>query len=269
MQQGVRLEVADGIATVTIDRPHVRNAIGLTTIEELRAALAEAATDRSVQVLVLRGAGDRAFVSGGDLNEFAGIRDEFAAAAMARSMRDVLDSLAGFPQPTIAAINGHALGGGAEIVCAADIRLAAADTQIGFTQVSIGIIPAWGGIERLTGLVGRSRALVLIGTGRRLSADEARDFGLVDEVFARSDFDACVATTAAKFASLPPGAAAAIKAVISATTATEHPAVREQAISAFARLWVADTHWSAVEHRAKKAARVPTPPPDIGSPLDR
>ena len=119
---------------------------------------------------MIKGAGDKAFVSGGDLKELSAIRTEADAAAMARRMRGVCDRIAAFPGPVLAALNGHALGGGAEVAVAADIRLAADDIKIGFNQVSLAIMPAWGGAERLAALVGKGRALLLAGTGSILDA---------------------------------------------------------------------------------------------------
>ncbi len=173
----VGVQVEGKVAVLTIDRPHARNAIGLATMAELGEAL-DQIENEPVNVLVVRGAGDRAFVSGGDLKELSAIRDEQGAIDMATRMRRLLDRLATFPVPVVAALNGHALGGGAEVAVAADIRIAADDVSIGFTQVQLAIMPAWGGAERLAELVGRSRAMLLIAAGTRLSAAEAERIGL-------------------------------------------------------------------------------------------
>ena len=149
----VDLELDDGLAIITIDRPHARNAISLETMDQLEKALEGA---EGASALVLTGAGDRAFVSGGDLKELGALRTEAQASAMAFRMRSICDRIAGFPAPVVAALNGHALGGGAEFAVAADIRLAADDIRIGFNQVALAIMPAWGGAERLTALVGYS-----------------------------------------------------------------------------------------------------------------
>ena len=114
---------------------------------------------------------------------------------MAWRMRSICDRLASFPAPVIAALNGHALGGGAEVAVAADIRLAADDIKIGFNQVALEIMPAWGGAERLAALVGKSRALLLAGTGIVLDAADAERIGLIDQVLPRSTFDAGLATS--------------------------------------------------------------------------
>ena len=181
----VDLELDDGLAIITIDRPHARNAISLETMDQLEKALDGA---EGASALVITGAGDRAFVSGGDLKELSALRTELEASGMAFRMRTICDRIADFPTPTIAALNGHALGGGAEFAVAADIRLAAEDIKIGFNQVTLEIMPAWGGAERLVTLVGYSKALLLAGTGTVLEAAEAERIGLVDKVLPRASF---------------------------------------------------------------------------------
>ncbi|WP_305780563.1 enoyl-CoA hydratase/isomerase family protein [Nocardia nova] len=239
----VDLEVDGGIAVLTINRPQARNAIAPETMDQLDAAIDAAA---GAQVLVVRGAGERAFVSGGDLKQLAAIRTEEGAAQMAWRMRGICDRLAAFPAPVVAALNGHALGGGAEFAVAADIRIAADDITIGFNQVALAIMPAWGGAERLAKLVGRSRALLLAGTGSLLSAAEAQQYGLVDRVVPRADFERewrSLATALAHPASAP------IKRVVSGATPPE-------AVEAFARLWVSDAHWEAADRvRNRDSAR--------------
>lgn len=240
----VSIDISDGVAVLMIDRPHVRNAIGLQTVGEFGAVLDDLAGDLP-KVLVIRGAGERAFVSGGDLKELALIRDVDGAAQMARSMRRLLDRLTAFPVPVIAALNGHALGGGAEVAVAADIRVAADDIQIGFTQVGLGIMPAWGGAERLTEIVGRARALLLIGTGRRLSASEAERIGLLDVVECREDFDSRWRQLAETFARLPLAVSISVKASIASVKPHVHAELEADAVRRFALLWASDEHWRA------------------------
>jgi enoyl-CoA hydratase/carnithine racemase len=238
----VDLDIEDGLAVVTIDRPHARNAISLETMDQLDEALDGATGARA---LVIKGAGDKAFVSGGDLKELSALRTEADAAAMARRMRGVCDRIAGFPGPVLAALNGHALGGGAEVAVAADIRLAADDVKIGFNQVMLAIMPAWGGAERLAELVGKGRALLLAGTGSILDAAEAQRVGLVDVVVPRASFEDEWRTVARALAAAP---AAAIKGVIAGTSP-------EEAIGAFAKLWVSDEHWAAADRVMNRARR--------------
>ena len=235
----VDLEFDDGLAVITIDRPHARNAISLETMDQFDKALDGA---EGAGALVITGAGDRAFVSGGDLKELSALRTEREAGAMAWRMRSICDRIAGFPTPTIAALNGHALGGGAEVAVAADIRLAADDIKIGFNQVALEIMPAWGGAERLVELVGFSKALLLAGTGMIITADDAQRSGLVDQVIPRQSFDKEWRDIATALAKRP---ASEIKRVMRGVTTTE-------AVAAFARLWVSDEHWAAADKVMKR-----------------
>ncbi|MFD3811821.1 enoyl-CoA hydratase/isomerase family protein [Rhodococcus sp. NPDC058639] len=236
----VDLELEDGLAIVTIDRPHARNAIAPETMDQLEKVLDAAAGARA---LVIRGAGDKAFVSGGDLKELAKLRTHEEAAEMARQMRAICDRIAEFPAPVVAALNGHALGGGAEVAVAADIRVAADDIRIGFNQSTLAIMPAWGGAERLASLVGRGRALMLAGSGTILRAEEAERLGLVDRVLPRETFDEGWRALGRALAN---DSSASIKRVMNGATPAE-------AVDAFARLWVADAHWEAAEKVMNRA----------------
>ncbi len=199
---GVRLD-RDGLVTVlTIDRPEARNAIARATMQELAGAISEVEASPA-RVLVVTGAGNRVFVAGGDLKELASIRTHEEATAMADTMRRVLDRLATLPVPVVAAVNGDAYGGGAEVAVACDIRIAADDVRCAFNQVALGIMPAWGGIERLTALLGRGRALALMTTGRVLDAEAALALGLFDEVVPRAAFDQQWRDVAAQIACAP------------------------------------------------------------------
>jgi enoyl-CoA hydratase/carnithine racemase len=249
---GVSVEIDGGLAVITIDRPAVRNAIGFATVDELHLAIAEIEASEAA-VVVIRGGGDRAFVSGGDLKELSTVRTHSEAADMARGVRAVLDRLAGLPIPVIAALNGHALGGGAEVAVAADIRIAADDARIGFTQSTLGIMPAWGGIERLTGLVGRSRAMLAIMTGTQYDAAAAQQIGLVDLVVPRAEFELRWRALAESLAATAPGTTASVKAVVASVAPAVHDHSRREAVDLFARLWVAPEHWAAVD--AATAAR--------------
>jgi enoyl-CoA hydratase len=235
----VVLELDEGFAVITIDRPHARNAIAPETMDQLDNAIDAA---EGALALVIRGTGDRAFVSGGDLKELSTLRTEEQASAMAWRMRSICDRLADFPAPVIAALNGHALGGGAEVAVAADIRIAADDIKIGFNQVTLAIMPAWGGAERLAALVGRGRALLLAGSGTVLSAAEAQQLGLIDRLLPRAAFEEGWRSLARSLASAP---ATEIKRVVAGAPAAE-------AVAAFARLWVGDAHWQAADRVLKR-----------------
>jgi enoyl-CoA hydratase/carnithine racemase len=188
VRKDVRIELSDRVAVLTVDRPHARNAIAVSTMDELDGAL-DQIEDSDASVLVVTGGGDRAFVSGGDLKDLDRLRTLGEAEAMAVRMRCVLDRLVSLPMPVVAALNGHALGGGAEVAVAADIRVAADDVRIGFTQSTLGIMPAWGGVERLADLIGRSRAMLLLTSGRAVDAARGYEIGLVDEVVERTRFE--------------------------------------------------------------------------------
>ena len=243
---GVRTEIDAGVAVVTIDRPDVRNAIGLATVDELGTAL-DRVGESGAAVVVLRGGGDRAFVSGGDLKELSTIRTHEDAMAMASRVRRLLDRIAAFPVPVIAALNGHAFGGGAEVAVAADVRIAADDVKIGFNQAALGIMPAWGGVERLAQVIGRGPALLAIATGEVYDAPAAHRLGLVDIVVPRATFDEEWRALAQRLAATAPGTTRAVKAVVSAAFPSVRPDLEAAATDAFARLWTADAHWAAVE----------------------
>jgi enoyl-CoA hydratase len=236
----VDLELDQGLAVITINRPNARNAIAPQTMDQLGQAIVGA---KGALCLVIRGEGDKAFVSGGDLKELSALRTEEQAAAMAWRMRSLCDELANFPAPVVAALNGHAFGGGAEVAVAADIRVAADDIKIGFNQVSLEIMPAWGGAERLAALVGRGRALMLAGTGAVLTADQAEKVGLVDRVLPRATFETEWRSLARALANRPAGD---IKRVMSGVPASD-------AVAAFASLWVSDEHWAAADRVMKRS----------------
>ena len=236
----VDLELDQGLAVITINRPNARNAIAPQTMDQLGQAIVGA---KGALCLVIRGEGDKAFVSGGDLKELSALRTEEQAAAMAWRMRSLCDELANFPAPVVAALNGHAFGGGAEVAVAVDIRVAADDIKIGFNQVSLEIMPAWGGAERLAALVGRGRALMLAGTGAVLTADQAEKVGLVDRVLPRATFETEWRSLARALANRPAGE---IKRVMSGVPASD-------AVAAFASLWVSDAHWAAADRVMKRS----------------
>jgi len=256
MADGVHLEHDGAVAVLTIDRPEARNAIARATMRELASALDEIEASPA-HVLVVTGAGARVFVAGGDLKELAAIRTHEDAAAMAQTMRAVLDRLATLPVPVLAAVNGDAYGGGAEVAVACDMRIAADDVRCGFNQVALGIMPAWGGIERLTALVGRGRALMLMTTGRVLDAATALELGLFDEVAPRAAFDARWHDVAQAIACAPRDALVGIKAAQRAAFPTARPDLAAGAIESFATTWVADDHWRMVEEAdaRRRAAR--------------
>jgi enoyl-CoA hydratase len=229
------LDADDRIATITINRPDRRNALSATVRDELVAALDLLRADDGVRVVILTGAGDKAFVAGADIAEFAERSPLEQRAAM--QGRRVFDELASFPKPTIAMINGFALGGGCELALACDIRVAARSARLGQPEIRLGLIPGGGGTQRLPRLVGAGRALRMILTGDLVEAEEAFRIGLVDVLVEDADLHARTIDMARTMAAHSPIAlrlaksavAAALEAPLSAGLAHE----RELFITAF------------------------------------
>lgn len=244
------LEVQRGVATLSINRPKSRNALALQTMAELDQALDAVMAGRA-RVLVVRGVGAKAFCAGGDLKELEQMRSAVDAAAMARRMRATLDRLPQLPIPVIAGLNGDALGGGAELAVACDFRVAVSHARISFAQVTLGIMPAWGATERLAELVGRARALRLLLGGQAVSATDALQVGLVEEVVPSEDFDKRLAEVARSIADAPPATVAGIKRSVDAVRPHRHPELAAGAIEAFADAWAHPAHWKALESMEK------------------
>lgn len=205
MQPLTRLLVrASGTTTtITVNRPEVLNALDNTTLRELDSVLTAFGQDEETRCLVITGAGDRAFVAGADIRALHALGPERARELMAYGQA-VFDRLAMLQKPTIAAINGFALGGGLELAMACDIRIAADTARFGQPEITLGSIPGWGGTQRLPRLVGMGRARELILTGRIITADEAERIGLVNRVVSAGELAAAARTLAAHLASLPP-----------------------------------------------------------------
>jgi enoyl-CoA hydratase len=174
--QNIRLDVSESIATLTIDRPAVKNALDLQTVGELRAALQALAGSGDAGVLIVTGGGEAAFVSGADIND---IRARGLDEGLAAINSSLFAELERFPRPTIAAVNGYALGGGCELALACDIRIAADTAKFGQPELGLGIIPGAGATQRLPRIIGLGRAKHLILTGDIIDAKQALDIGLV------------------------------------------------------------------------------------------
>ncbi len=179
--ENVRIEVRDAVAIITIDRPKVLNALNAQTVDELRRAFRDAREDEAVKCVILTGAGDKAFVAGADINELSKMTPITGKETSEKGQR-VFRAIERFPKPVIAAINGFALGGGCELALACHIRIASEKAQLGLPEVTLGIIPGYGGTQRMARLLGKGKALELILTGDRVKADEAERIGLVNKV---------------------------------------------------------------------------------------
>jgi enoyl-CoA hydratase len=177
----IRLDREDAVAVVTVDRQDSLNALDVATLTELRDRLAELAEDHGVRVVILTGAGEKAFVAGADIKYMSGLGVDEAKAwgALGHEAGRLLETM---PKPTIAAVNGFALGGGCELALACDIRYASGTAKLGQPEVNLGIIPGWGGTQRLARVCGLGVAKELIFTGRVVDAEEALRIGLVNAV---------------------------------------------------------------------------------------
>jgi enoyl-CoA hydratase/carnithine racemase len=201
----VRVEVADGVATVTLHRPEAMNAISTELALALAAAVEPLATDRSVRAVVLAAAGQRAFCAGADLKQRAGF-DDHGWFVQREAFRRGFAAVRRCPLPTVAAVFGFALGGGAELALSCDLVVAADDAVFGLPEVRLGLVPAGGGTQLLVRRVGRSAAKDLVLTGRRVDAVEARRLGLADRVVPRAELPAAARALAAGMAANSPTA---------------------------------------------------------------
>ena len=179
-------EAADGIVTITLNRPEVHNAMNERMRQELTRCFGDLATSDAARVVVVTGAGERAFSAGADIREFVEpqVPVRFRESRKRVDFRQAMDRC---PQPIIAAIRGYALGGGLELALACDLRIAGEDAQLGLTEVNLAIIPGGGGTQRLPRLIGRGRALEMILTGARIDAREAWRIGLVERLVPAAD----------------------------------------------------------------------------------
>lgn len=175
------IERDERVAILTISRPKVLNALDSTTLRELHQALSDIQRDEQVRAIVITGAGDRSFVAGADINELAA-RDPLSARDYARAGQRVFDLVDELGKPTIAAINGYALGGGCELAMACTIRIAADTARLGLPEITLGLMPGYAGTQRLPRLVGKGRALEMLLTGAPIPAVDAERIGLVNRV---------------------------------------------------------------------------------------
>ena len=210
----IRVDVSESIATLTIDRPSVRNALNLETVNECHAALTALAARPDVGVLIITGSGEAAFVSGADINDILARGLEEGLAAINSSLFSAVEK---FPRPTIAAINGYALGGGCELALACDIRVAADTAKFGQPELGLGIIPAAGATQRLPRVVGMGWAKHLILTGDVIDAKQALDIGLVTAIMPASQLQVRARELAKKIQRQGPLAARLAKLALNAS----------------------------------------------------
>jgi enoyl-CoA hydratase len=191
------------VATITINRPNVLNALNAPTLDELRRAVLDLKRDESVRAIVLTGAGDKSFVAGADINELA-LQSPVSGREHALTGQHVFDLIENLGKPVIAAINGFALGGGCELAMACTLRLAADTAKLGQPEINLGILPGYAGTQRLARLVGKGRALEIMLTGAPISAAQAERIGLVNRVVPAAELIAEARKLAAVLAAQAP-----------------------------------------------------------------
>ena len=197
------LERDGAVAVITINRPQVLNALDTPTIDQLRRAVLELTHDSTVRAVILTGAGEKSFVAGADIHELAVQRPSQGKAHALRGQH-VFNLIENMGKPVIAAINGYALGGGCELAMACTLRVAADTARLGQPEVNLGIIPGYGGTQRLARLVGKGVALELLLSGRQIAAEEALQIGLVNRVVPLAELRAESRRLASDLAAKPP-----------------------------------------------------------------
>jgi enoyl-CoA hydratase len=206
-------EKSEGIATITLNRPEALNAFSKEVVSEVLQALEDIRSDESVRVVILTGAGEKAFSAGADIKAMIGMNASKARelSLMGEKLCLALENL---EKPVIAALNGYALGGGLEVAMSCDLRIASENSRMGQTEINIGLIPGWGGTQRLTRLVGRTKAKEMVFTGKMIDARTAEQLGIVNMVVPADKFREAVRQFALELASKAPVAIKVAKALI-------------------------------------------------------
>ncbi|MCD6682037.1 MAG: enoyl-CoA hydratase/isomerase family protein [Burkholderiaceae bacterium] len=253
----LRVERRDAVLHVTIDRPEQRNPLSTEVLGELRRAFTESADDLALQAAVVTGAGEKSFAAGGDLKEFDKLRGKDDAERLWAHANEALRAVREFPLPVIAALNGVALGGGAELAVACDFRVAARHAAIGFVQGRLNICTGFGGGADLVALVGGHRALSILIRAETMPAEQARAAGLVDEVAAEGEtLDACVERFLQPIRVHAPQVLRAFKAIASGDRLALTRAQREQRErEALVATWVHPDHWQASDRFVSRSRR--------------
>ena len=209
-------ESQDGITTLSINRPSKLNALNRETINELHNAFAKADQDPSTKVIILTGSGEKAFVAGADISEFADFNVTEGASLARKGQEDLFDLVENLETPVIAAVNGFALGGGLELAMAAHFRIASDNARMGLPEVSLGVIPGYGGTQRLPQLIGKGRAMEMIMTAGMIDANTALEYGLINHLVAQEELLPLAQKIASK---IMRNSSVAIAAAISAVNA--------------------------------------------------
>ncbi len=234
---------------ITINRPEKRNALSRAVLQELAEAFTQQAANHEWKLIILSGAGDKNFAAGGDLRDLSQVRSEQQAADMSHQARRTLDAISRFPVPVVAALNGDALGGGAELAVACDFIVAPSTSRIGFIQGKLNIATAWGGGSRLMQRVGATTALRLLARSELLQADAACQLGLIDAVAEPGEsLEACLHTFTSPMLGQATQVLRAFKALAlgqhQGLTATE---MRELETHHLVTTWTHPDHWAAAD----------------------
>jgi enoyl-CoA hydratase len=244
--------VTDDVLAVTINRPERRNALAMSVLDEICAAFERFADNETIKYATLSGAGDKAFAAGGDLAELQSVRTIESARSMAEQGKRALEAVRNFPAPVIAVLNGAALGGGAELALACDMRVAASHAKIGFVQTRLAIAPAWGGAVELFDLVGHAAAMRMLTRAEILDAKEAHACGIFDRVAAEGEsLQDALDAFASPLASQAPHVLRAIKNQAIAARSMSRAARLELETRLLAELWVHPAHWAAADNALK------------------
>jgi len=214
MFENITFETNDFVTYITINRPSQLNALNKQTIQDLNLALQNCEADSNTGLIILTGSGEKAFVAGADIKEFADFTIAEGGGLASHGQEILFDYVENFPKPIIAAINGFALGGGLELALSAHIRVASLNAKMGLPEVSLGVIPGYGGTQRLAQLVGRGRANEMIFTAGMISAEEALNYGLVNSIVEQKDLiETCEGIAKKILKNSPMAIRSAIKAV--------------------------------------------------------
>ena len=214
MFENITVETNDFVTYITINRPSQLNALNKQTIQDLNLALQNCDADSNTGVIILTGSGEKAFVAGADIKEFADFTIAEGGVLASHGQEILFDYVENFPKPIIAAINGFALGGGLELALSAHIRVASLNAKMGLPEVSLGVIPGYGGTQRLAQLVGKGRANEMIFTAGMISAEEALNYGLVNSIVEQKDLiETCEGIARKILKNSPMAIRSAIKAV--------------------------------------------------------
>jgi enoyl-CoA hydratase len=245
------IEIKDQLLRITINRPDKRNALTLQLLDDIGKAFLAHANHPEIKLALLTGAGDKAFAAGGDIKELNAVRTKEESIAMSRRGRNALNQIRYFPMPVIGAINGLALGGGAELALACDLRIAAKGAEIGLIQSNLNVTTAWGGGIDLSDLIGNSSALHMLITGQRISANEALKLGIINAV-ADDNFTTSVDNFLAHYLSHNQQVIRGYKMMVVAHRQLLHEKLGETEEQQFINTWTDDDHWAAADKALKR-----------------